>query len=217
MPAKAPQAWRWRVGLTRWACHPAAKPTLFALCLLPLVGWIWAGSHGGLGANPAETLLRGTGSWTLRLLCLVLAVTPLTWWTGVASIGRFRRLIGLTAFFYATLHVLAYAWLDQGFDVEALTRDLGKRPFALLGFTAFVALIPLAATSFDRAIRWLGRPRWKALHRLVYPAAVIGLLHFVWMRAAKNRADETLVYALVLLLLFVARGLHQVRDRKSVV
>lgn len=204
--------WRWR--LTGWTNHAAAKPLTFLLCLGPLAYWIWAGAQDALGTNPAETLLRGSGLWTLRLLCLVLLVTPLSRWTGVATLGRFRRMIGLFAFFYATLHFLAYAWLDQGLELQSVVRDLGKRPFALLGFTAWVLLLPLAATSFDRAIRALGRARWKALHLLVHPAALAGLLHFVWMRASKNRVDETLVYAAILALLFVARWLHRHR-RKS--
>lgn len=206
------RTWRWQ--LTSWANHAAAKPLLFLLGLGPLASWIWAGTQDALGTNPAETLLRGSGLWTLRLLCLVLLVTPLTRWTGVATLGRFRRMIGLYAFFYATLHFLAYAWLDQGLEAQAIVRDLAKRPFALLGFTVWVLLLPLAATSFDRAMRALGRARWKALHLLVHPAALGGLLHFVWMRASKNRADETLVYAAVLALLFVARWLHWHR-RKS--
>ncbi|HQY09873.1 MAG TPA: protein-methionine-sulfoxide reductase heme-binding subunit MsrQ [Burkholderiaceae bacterium] len=212
--ARSGMVTNWRGQLAGWANHGAAKPLIFLLGLGPLAHWIWAGAQDALGTNPAETLLRGSGLWTLRLLCLVLVVTPLCRWTGVAALGRFRRMIGLFAFFYATLHFLAYAWLDQGLGLQAILRDLAKRPFALLGFTAWVLMLPLAATSFDRAIRALGRARWKTLHLLVHPAALAGLLHFVWMRASKNRADETLVYAAILALLFVARWLHWHR-RKS--
>lgn len=201
------------LALNRAAVHPFAKPLLLLLCLGPLAGWIWAGSQGGLGANPAETLLRGTGLWTLRFLCLVLAVTPLRVWAGLVALARWRRLLGLVAFFYALLHFLAYAWLDMGFDPAAVARDLGKRPFALVGFVAFVGLLPLAATSWNGAIRWLGAARWRALHRLVYGIATLGLLHFVWMRASKSRASEATVYALILGVLFVARWLHAHRTK----
>lgn len=191
--------------LNRALVQPTGKLLVFLLCLGPLAGWIWGANQGGLGANPAETILRGTGLWTLRFLCLVLTVTPLRVWAGLAGAARFRRMLGLYAFFYGLLHFLAYAWLDMGFDAAAVARDLGKRPFALLGFVAFVGMLPLAATSWNRAIRWLGARRWKALHQLVYAIAPLGLLHFVWMRAAKNRADETLVYAVILAVLLGAR------------
>ena len=114
-------------------------------------------------------------------------------------------MLGLTAFGYALLHFLAYAWLDMGFDVAAIVRDLDKRPFALVGFAAFVGLLPLALTSFNRAIRALGAARWQALHQLVWPVIALGLLHLLWMRAAKQRYDEVSVYAAIVLLLIVAR------------
>jgi sulfoxide reductase heme-binding subunit YedZ len=201
----------WSVGLNRLALHRAAHPLLILVCLGPLAGWLWAGSQGGLGVNPAETLLKGSGLWTLRLLCLTLAVTPLRVWLGLSALARWRRTLGLATFFYATLHFLAYAWLDMGFEPAAIARDLSKRPFALVGFTAFVGLIPLAATSWNGAIRRLGARRWQALHRLVYAIAGLGLLHFIWMRAAKQRADEVWPYALALALLAVARMLHRHR------
>jgi sulfoxide reductase heme-binding subunit YedZ len=187
-----------RAALNRALLHPVAKPVLWLLCLLPLAGWIWGGFSNGLGANPAETILRGTGEWTLRLLCVVLAVTPLRQWSGLSALARWRRLLGLYVFFYAVLHFLAYAWLDMGFDLTAVVKDLAKRPFALVGFLAFVLLVPLAATSFNRVIKAMGAARWQRLHRLVYAIAVLGLLHFFWMRASKHRYDEVLVYALVI-------------------
>lgn len=190
-----------RAALNRVLLHPAAKPLLWLLCLLPLAGWIWGGFHNSLGANPAETILRGTGSWTLRFLCIVLAVTPLRQWSGLNAPARWRRMLGLYVFFYSVLHFLAYAWLDMGFDPAAVVKDLAKRPFALVGFLAFVLLIPLAATSFNRAIKAMGAARWQRLHRLVYAIAGLGLLHFFWMRAAKHRYDEVLVYALVIAVL----------------
>lgn len=181
--------------------HPAAKPVLFVLCLLPFA-WLFQGAYTNtLGANPAEALIRSTGDWTLRFLCITLAVTPLREWTGQAALARFRRMLGLFAFFYVVLHFLAYAWLDMGLEWEAIVRDIPKRPFALVGFLAFVLMIPLAATSFNRAIKALGARRWQALHRSVYAIVLLGLLHFFWMRAAKNNFAEVAVYAAVIALL----------------
>ena len=204
-----------RAVLNRVLLHPAAKPLLWLLCLLPLAGWIWGGFSHGLGANPAETILRGTGEWTLRFLCIVLAVTPLRQWTGLHALARWRRLLGLYVFFYSVLHFLAYAWLDMGFDPAAIAKDLAKRPFALVGFLGFVLLIPLAATSFNRAIKALGAARWQRLHRLVYAVAGLGLLHFFWMRAAKHRYDEVLAYGLVLAILLGWRVWHRFRTARA--
>jgi methionine sulfoxide reductase heme-binding subunit len=204
-----------RAAVNRVLLHPAAKPLLWLLCLVPLAGWIWGGFHNSLGANPAETILRGTGSWTLRFLCIVLAVTPLRQWTGLNALARWRRLLGLYVFFYSVLHFLAYAWLDMGFDPAAVVKDLAKRPFALVGFLAFVLLIPLAATSFNRAIKAMGAARWQRLHRLVYAIALLGLLHFFWMRASKHRYDEVLVYAVVIGLLLGMRLWRRMRTEKS--
>lgn len=205
-----------RAALNRVLLHPAAKPLLWLLCLLPLAGWIWGGFSNGLGANPAETILRGTGEWTLRFLCIVLAVTPLRQWSGLHALARWRRLLGLYVFFYSVLHFLAYAWLDMGFDPAAIARDLAKRPFALVGFLGFVLLIPLAATSFNRAIKALGAARWQRLHRLVYAVAGLGLLHFFWMRAAKHRYDEVLAYGLVLAILLGWRLWRRFRAARAV-
>ena len=181
--------------------HPAAKPLLFALCLLPFA-WLFHGAWANtLGANPAEALIRATGDWTLRLLCVTLAVTPLRQWTGQNALARFRRMLGLFAFFYAGLHFLSYSWLDMGFDLDAIVRDIPKRPFALVGFTAFLLMVPLAATSFNRAIKALGARRWQMIHRMVYAIVLLGLLHFFWMRAAKNNFAEVAVYAVVIALL----------------
>jgi len=185
--------------------RPWVKPLVLALALLPLAGWILGIVNNSLGPNPAETLLRGTGLWTLRMLCITLAITPLRLWTGQVALARWRRMLGLTAFGYASLHFLSYAWLDIGFDPAAIVHDLDKRPFALVGFAAFVGLIPLALTSFNRAIRALGAARWQALHQLVWPVIALGLLHFLWMRAAKHREAEVLVYAVIILVLIAAR------------
>ncbi len=178
--------------------HPAAKPVLFVACLLPLAWLVYGAMANRLGANPAEALIRSTGDWTLRCLCLVLAVTPLRQWTKQPALARFRRMLGLFVFFYAVLHFLAYAWLDMGLDLATIVRDIPKRPFALVGFLALLLLVPLAATSFNRAIKALGAPRWQALHRLVYAIALLALLHFFWMRAGKNDFAEVAVYAVVI-------------------
>lgn len=177
--------------------HPAAKPLLFIACLLPFIGLFHGAYADTLGPNPAEALIRRTGDWTLRFLCITLAVTPLRQLTGQAALARFRRMLGLFAFFYAVLHFLSYAWLDMGLELQAIARDIPKRPFALVGFLALVLMLPLAATSFNRAIKALGAQRWQALHKTVYAIVLLGLLHFFWMRAAKNNLAEVGVYAAV--------------------
>ena len=195
--------------------HPAAKPLLFALCLLPFA-WLFYGAVADtLGANPAEALIRGTGDWVLRLLCLTLAVTPLRQWTGRPELARFRRLLGLFTFFYLMLHFLSYAWLDMGFDPHLIARDIPKRPFALVGFAAFVLMLPLAATSFNRAVKALGAKRWQTLHRIVYAIALLALLHFFWMRAGKHDFAEVAVYAAIVAVLLGWRVIHAVRRRRA--
>ena len=148
-----------------------------------------------MGANPAEALIRGTGDWTLRFLCLVLAVTPLRQWTGWHALARWRRMLGLFAFFYGGLHFCAYAWLDMGFEGQDILKDIAKRPFILVGSAALLLMLPLAATSFNHAIRALGAARWQALHRAVYAVGLLGVLHFFWMRAGKRNFAEVAVYA----------------------
>jgi methionine sulfoxide reductase heme-binding subunit len=193
--------------------HPAAKPLLFAACLLPFALLFHGAWTNTLGPNPAEALIRATGDWTLRFLCLVLAVTPLRHGANQPALARFRRMLGLFAFFYAVLHFLSYAWLDMGFELDAIVRDIPKRPFALVGFTAFLLLIPLAATSFNRAVKALGARRWQLLHRLVYATALLGLLHFFWMRSAKNDFAEVAVYAIVIALLLGWRLARRLKPR----
>ena len=187
--------------MQRLLLRPAAKAVLFTVCLLPFA-WLFYGAWADrLGPNPAETLIRNTGDWVLRFLCLTLVVTPLRQLSGWHALARFRRMLGLFSFFYLVLHFLSYAWLDMGFDVEAIVRDIPKRPFALVGFAAFLLMLPLAATSFNRAIKTLGAARWQALHRLVYAIVQLGLLHFFWMRSAKHDFGEVAVYAVVIALL----------------
>ena len=178
--------------------HFAAGWVLLLIGLMPLAWLVWQTLHDQLGANPAEALIRATGDWTLRGLCVVLAVTPLRTWLGWPELVRFRRLLGLLVFFYASLHMLSYAWFDMGFDLADTLQDIVKRPFIWLGFSGFVILLALAATSFNRAMRWLGGKRWQMLHRGVYLVAVLAVLHFWWMRAGKQDFDEVLVYAAIL-------------------
>jgi sulfoxide reductase heme-binding subunit YedZ len=194
--------------------HAAAKPIVFAICLLPFAWLLYAALTDSLGANPAEALIRGSGDWVLRGLCVTLAVTPLRQLTGRPELARYRRMLGLFTFFYLVLHFLSYAWLDMGFDPQAIARDIPKRPFALVGFAAFVLMIPLAATSFNRAIKALGAKRWQALHKLVYAIAVLALLHFFWMRAGKNDFAEVAVYAAIIAVLLGWRVVHAVRARR---
>ncbi|MCC7457232.1 MAG: sulfoxide reductase heme-binding subunit YedZ [Nitrospira sp.] len=178
--------------------HPLAKPALFALALLPLALLVAGVLQRTLGANPAEALIRSLGDWTLRFLCLTLAVTPLRQWTGLTALARFRRMLGLYTAFYAALHFTAYALFDMGLDWGDIVRDVAKRPFILVGTAAFGLLLPLAATSFNRAIRALGAQRWQQLHRVVYAVAGLALLHFFWMRAGKNDFAEVAVYGVIL-------------------
>ena len=185
--------------------HAAAKPVLHLLCLLPLAWLVYAAAADGLGANPAEALIRSLGDWTLRLLCLTLAVTPLRVLLGLPALARCRRMLGVYAFVYAALHLLAYAWFDMGLDAGEIARDVAKRPFILVGMCAFTLMLALAATSFNRAIRWLGGRRWQRLHRSVYLIALLALLHFFWMRAGKNDFAEVFVYAAIVAVLLLAR------------
>ena len=184
-------------GWQRLLLHPLAKPLLFMICLLPLAWLLHAALNDQLGANPAEALIRATGDWTLRFICIVLAVTPLRIIMGAPALARFRRMLGLFAYFYVLVHLLSYGWFDMGFDVQEIGKDIAKRPFILVGFSAFVLLTSLAATSFNAAIKAMGAKRWQLLHRLVYLIAGLGLLHFFWMRAGKNDFADVMVYAAV--------------------
>jgi sulfoxide reductase heme-binding subunit YedZ len=195
--------------------HPAAKPVLFVAALLPFAWLVYGAYADQLGANPAEYLIRSTGDWTLRFLCLTLAVTPLRVIAKLPPLLRFRRMLGLFTYFYVVLHFLGFAWLDMGFDPAEIAKDIVKRPFILVGFAAFLLLTPLAATSFNRAIRALGAKRWQQLHRLVYVVAVLGILHFFWMRAAKNNFAEVAVYAAILAVLLGWRVREALKKRRG--
>ena len=193
--AAAPSA---RASLSKALLHPAAKPVVFVLCLVPFAWLLFGAITNQLGANPAEALVRSTGDWTLRFLCIVLAVTPLRTIANLPALARFRRMLGLFVYFYVVMHLLSYSWFDMEFVVADIVKDIIKRPFILVGFSAFVLLTPLAATSFNRAIKTLGAKRWQLLHKLVYGIAGLGLLHFFWMRSGKNDFAEVAVYAAIL-------------------
>jgi methionine sulfoxide reductase heme-binding subunit len=187
-----------RASANRLLGHGLVKPTLFLVCLLPAVWLFWAAVSDQLGANPAEALIRSLGDWTLRFLVIVLAVTPLRVASGLAVLARWRRMLGLFVFFYASLHLMAYAWFDQELVFAAVVDDVIKRPFILVGMLAWTLLLLLAATSFNRAIRWLGAGRWQLLHRAVYAVAGLAVLQFYWMRSGKNDFAEVAVYAAML-------------------
>lgn len=212
LPARppAPRAQRARPLLL----HPAAKPLLFVLCLLPLAWLIYGALADQLGANPAEKLIRATGDWTLRFLCITLAITPLRRWAKQPALARMRRMLGLFTFFYGCLHFLCYSWLDMGFVFNDIVRDIAKRPFILVGTSALLLMAPLALTSFNRAIKALGAARWQALHRAVYAVAMLGLLHFFWMRSAKHNYAEVAVYGAVIALLLGSRVITAYRSRR---
>jgi len=177
------------------------KPAVFLAMAMPLV-WLVAGaSLNKLGPNPAEALIRGTGDWTLRALCLTLCITPLRVVSAWPHWARIRRMLGLWTFAYATLHLLAFAWLDMGLELDAIVKDIIKRPFILVGTLAWLMMLPLALTSFNRAIRALGARRWQALHRTVYAVSILGVVHFLWMRSSKRNFTEVAVYGVIVALL----------------
>lgn len=201
-----------RLALNRWLSSGWAKWVWFLVSLVPFAWLVWGAANDQLGANPAEALVRATGDWTLRALCVVLAVTPFRTVFGMSGLARMRRMAGLFVYFYATLHLLCYSWFDMGFDLSDIANDVAKRSFILVGFVAFVLLTPLALTSFNRAIKAMGAARWQMLHRAVYAVAALALLHFFWMRAGKNDFAEVAVYAAVLAVLLGWRVVRRLRN-----
>ena len=191
----------------RWAL----KPALFILALAPLAFLIYRALNNDLGANPIETINRYTGDWVLRFLMITLAVTPLRKLTGWNSLLRYRRMLGLFAFFYVCLHFLSYVWLDQYFVLADIIKDVIKRPYITVGFASFLMLIPLAVTSTNAMVRRLGSKRWQQLHRLVYLIGIGGVVHFLWL--VKSDIREPLVYGVILALLLGFR--MWVRARRS--
>ena len=180
------------------------KPLIFILALLPLDRLIWLGFTDGLGANPIEFITRSTGTWALVFLCLTLAMTPLRLLTNSVAWIRYRRMLGLFCFFYASIHFGIWLWLDHSFDLVAMWQDVLKRPFITMGFIALMMLIPLALSSNHWAQRMLGR-RWSLLHRLVYIIACIAILHYWWHKSTKNDIETVSIYAMVILALLCCR------------
>ena len=181
---------------------PWSKPLLHALCLLPLGLLVFGLFADSLGANPVETLTHETGDWALRLLLVTLAITPLQQWTGVASWVRFRRMLGLYAFFYVVCHFSIWLLFDHSLDLAAMLEDIVERPYITIGFSAFVLLIPLAVTSTRGMVRRLGR-RWHSLHRLVYAILALAILHFLWL--VKADYLEPGIYAIIAAILLLHR------------
>lgn len=187
--------------ITSLLLHPAAKPVLWGICSLPFLGLLSALLTNQLGPNPAEAMIKETGEWALRWLWACLAISPLRTWLKLPALLRFRRALGVTAFVYAALHFLAYAWLDKAWVLDDIVKDTLKRNFILVGVLALLLMTPLALTSFNRAIKALGGKRWQWLHRLVYAVALLALLHFFWKKAGKNDFAEVSVYAGILAVL----------------
>lgn len=180
-----------------------SKPAVFLTCLVPAGILVWRGFHAGLGANPIEFITHSTGNWTLIFLLITLSVTPLRKLTRQYWLINFRRMFGLFAFFYGTLHLMTYVWLDKFFDVHEMLKDIAKRRFITAGMTAFVLMLPLALTSSRWAIRKLGGKRWQILHRLIYFSAAAGVIHYIWLVKADLR--KPLEFAAVLGVLIAYR------------
>jgi methionine sulfoxide reductase heme-binding subunit len=187
------------------------KPFVFLGCLGPLIRLAWKGFHAQLGANPIEVITHSTGDWTLIFLLVTLSVTPLRKLSRQLWLIRYRRMFGLFAFFYGTLHFLTYIWLDKFFDLHEMLVDIAKRKFITVGFTAFVLMIPLALTSTAGWIRRLGGRRWNLLHRLIYFTAIGGVIHYLWLVKADIR--KPVEYGIVLAVLMSYRAVAWFRSK----
>jgi sulfoxide reductase heme-binding subunit YedZ len=197
----------------RWL--PWVKAAVFLLAMVPLLRLVAYGLTDRLGANPVEFITRSTGTWTLVMLCITLAITPVRRVSGLSWLVRFRRMLGLFAFCYGALHFVTYFWLDQWFDWASILRDVsGKRPFITVGFAAFVLMVPLALTSPHAMVRRLGAKRWQRLHRAIYAIAVLAILHYWWMKAGKNDLAQPLIYAIVVAGLLGARVIWALRRQR---
>jgi sulfoxide reductase heme-binding subunit YedZ len=185
------------------------KPAVFASALVPLGMLVYGAVTGGLGANPIETITHGTGDWTLRFLLMTLALTPVRALTGWNALARFRRMLGLFAFFYGSLHLLTYVWLDKFFSWADIVHDIPRRPFITAGVVAFSAMVPLAATSTAGMIRRLGGRAWQRLHRLIYLSAIAGVVHYWWL--VKADVSRPRMYGAVLAVLLTVRVAVAVR------
>lgn len=181
------------------------KVSLFAMALLPFVRLVLFAFTERLGANPIEFITRSTGDWTLYFLCFTLAVTPMRRMTGWNWLVKLRRMLGLFVFFYASLHFTTFLWFDHFFDLDEMLKDVVKRPFITVGFTAFLLLIPLAVTSTNSMVKRLGGKRWQWLHRAIYLIAPLGILHFWWMKAGKHDFAQPILFGAVVALLLLVR------------
>lgn len=190
-----------------------AKPIVFLLCLSPLLYLIWRWYNNDLGINRIETVARFTGNWTLRILLLGLTITPLRRLPGLGGLLRFRRMIGLFAFFYGCLHALHYFWVDVQWNTEIIWEDITFRRFFIAGMLSLTLMAPLAATSFNAAIRWMGGKRWQLLHRLAYVSAAAGVIHFFWQ--GKAALWTPIYYGLFLGFVLVFRVGYWVTHRKA--
>jgi methionine sulfoxide reductase heme-binding subunit len=179
------------------------KVVLFFICLVPFASLVWRAFHAGLGANPVEFVQHATGDWTLRFLLFTLTITPLRKLLHLPDLIRFRRMLGLFAFFYVCLHFLTYIGPDQSFSLAGMWKDVQKRRYITVGFTAFVLLIPLALTSTAGWIRRLGGRRWQMLHRAIYVSAVCGVIHYYWL--VKSDVRKPLFYAAIVVILLAWR------------
>lgn len=195
------------------AAISAIKVFLFLLCLLPLAHLAWGAWQDALGANPIEFVTRSLGTWTLKFLLITLAVTPLRRLSGWHWLLRLRRMLGLYAFFYGSLHLSSYLWWDQFFDWSAIAKDILKRPFITVGMSAFLLMTPLALTSNAWAIRRLGGRRWQALHRSIYVIAILGVLHYAWL--IKKDLFLPLIYFVLLALLLGIRAWWRNQERRG--
>jgi methionine sulfoxide reductase heme-binding subunit len=191
----------------------ATQAILFVLALGPLARLVLGFYLERLGVNPIELITRSTGTWTLVFVLITLGVTPLRRLTGWNWLVRMRRMFGLFAFFYGSLHLTTYLWLDQFFDVTSILKDILKRPFITIGFAAYVLMIPLAVTSTNRMVRWLGAKRWLRLHRLVYVLAILAVIHYWWL--VKRDLTQPMIYASVLAILLAARIVLALRERRA--
>src|ERR671912_276888 len=189
------------------------KAPVVLACLAPVAWLAWAAVEGRLGANPISEITKETGTWTLRFVVFTLAITPVRKLTGWNLLVRYRRMLGLFAFFYGTLHLVTYVWLDQFFDVAAITKDVLKRPFITVGFAAFLLMVPLALTSTTGWIRRLGGKRWQALHRLIYATAVLGVVHYWWL--VKADISRPVTYGAIVATLLAARLAFRVRSKRA--
>lgn len=179
------------------------KAVAFLVCLGPLAVLVWKATHDLLGANPVDVITRTTGRWTLTFLLITLAITPIRKLARMPWLIRFRRMLGLYAFFYGTLHLMTYVWLDKFFDVNAMLHDIAKRRFITAGMTAWALMVPLALTSTTGSIRRLGGKRWQKLHRLIYFSAAVGVVHFIWL--VKADLKRPLTYGAILAVLIAYR------------